>query len=1003
MRAFIILMLLAVYAALYAVELPLEAEDFTLQKGWKVSDGGYFPAQPNLWSRTKIIADETDRPASAVKTVEIPATKTYNLWVRFESSYGFGARFKVKIVQDGKVMLDAAFGGKDEKKYFPFGRGHRVQGPWDWHNTDYVYQGATATLEKGPAKITIYKDKNEQPPARRVLDLLYLTDDLQLVPGNDWEMTVANPPIISRFTVPLFVRCKMEEGEGALQVGASFYLLGYYRGAKNTCYIAKTGAVPAAPAREGWLQAGEAVGWQRIDVPTAMPPVLTLAPVGNGKLTLEVAAFRPDNVVKTLTLEPGAKPVDLIVGIGMTKYEAGLLGGHKALTFEEMIRKQTALANAVKAPGVPAKKILLGTPLGQPLPLYFDLARALGINAQFYGADPAIYGVNPTLAGFQTATGFMTLQNSFMSKECYEGDFTALDALYKKMAADQKTALGRDLPVNIKLIEEAGPPPIDTLLTYPGVKARFEQFLAEQGLTLERAKANKAQWHYLTNYFRCLLFARTSAEATKLVEKYFPAGTRTNSGSFYPTTGLYPALARGDDPFTLFTERGVTQFCSEMTWGLGSSPDYIGPQSESYQGTLGRALAKYYNVPMGTYVISDGNRGYTGDYVEWASYALLSHGFSWLSYYLLGYPAECSFLGYPDIHAAIKRVSYAVGSVEDDLLSAKMRPARVALGYSLTTDIWDLADPGKIELGPGNTVYPQERHLLYLLLRHLQYPVDILSEDDIANGGLNGYQAYVLVGDHLRPEAAAALKAWVANGGTLIAVAGGGLYDHYHQPLATLNEVFGIKGAKLQKTMPTLRPKLELLHTAPLDTITFTTGKTMDAFAYRQQFTVGEGTAIGTYQNGEAAAVSHAYGNGKAVIIGTLPGAAYLKPAIPMRPFGRGGEDELSQFFPTKYAAGVADIIGGAVGNLPRPVICADRLVEANVLAAPDRYVIPLVNYANAPVRSLKVRLNTAELGNLTDVRASFGRIINLKRDDTGIDLEIPRLEKWEVLVVSRK
>jgi len=1002
MRVLIIIVLLAICAAVYAVELPLEAEDFTLQQGWKVSDGGYFPAQPNLWSRTKIIADESDRPASAVKTVEIPATKTYNLWVRFESSYGFGARFKVKIVQDGKVMLDAAFGGKDEKKYFPFGRGYRVQGPWDWHNTDYVYQGATVTLEQGSAKITIYKDKNEQPPARRVVDLLYLTDDLQLIPGNDWNWTGDNPPILSRFTVPVYVRCTAAEGEGALKVDASFFLIGYYQGPHKTYYLSKAGVAPAAPAREGWLKAGETTGWQRIDVSAGMTPELALTPVGDGKLTVEVASFKPANLVKTLTLQ-GKSPTSLFVGIGKAKYEQGLLGSAKALTLEEVYEKQTALVNAVKAPGTPAKKIRLATAFSQPLEPAFNLVKAFGINAQFYGVDPAIYGANPTLKGFNTSSGFISLQNSFMSQACYEGDFTALDAMYKKAAADQKAALGRDLPLNIKLIEEAGPPAIDTLLTYPGVKAQFEKFLAGQGLTLETAKADKAKWHYLTNDFRCLLFARTSAEATKLIEKYYPAGTHTNSGSFYPTTGLYPALARGDDAFTLFKERGVTGFSSEMSWGLGSSPDFIGPQTESYEGTLARALAKYNDVPLGTYIISDGNRGYTGDFVETASYALLSHGFTWLSYYIFGYPNECSFLANPDIHAAIKRVSYAVGSVEDDLLSAKMQPARVALGYSLTTDIWDLADPGKIELGPGNTVYPQERHELYLLLRHLQYPVDILSEDDVATGGLNQYQAYILVGDHLRPEAAAALKAWVANGGTLISVAGGGLSDQYNQPLATLNEVFGIKGSKLEKTMPTLRPKLELIHTAPLDTITFTTGKTMDAFAYRQQFTVGEGTVIGTYKNGEAAAVSHAYGKGKAVIIGTLPGAAYLKPAIPMLPFGRGGENELSQFFPTKYAADVANIIGDELAGVSRPVVCANRLVEANVLAAPDQYVIPLVNYTNAPVKSLKVRLNTAELGNLTDVRASFGQIINLKRDATGIDLEIPRLDKWEVLVVSRK
>lgn len=982
--------------AALAVELPIEAESFTLGTGWSISDSGYFPAQPNLWSRTKIMADAGDAPAVATKTVEIPQAGAYRLWVRFESPYGFDTRFRVQIRQGDRDALNAVFGGRLDAKYFPFGRGKRVMGPWDWHNTDYVYQDATATLAPGPAQIVISKAANGQPGARRILDLLYLTDDLKLLPGDDWAQGNDSPPILSRFTVPVYLRCT---GTGALQVDSSLYLIGYYKGAHLTRYLSKTGLTVAKPEAGAYLQAGERSAWGRLDVPSVMPPVLSLATLGTAPLTVEVAVDTPAHVVKTLTLAPGT-PTDLVVGIGKAKYEAGLLGKAGALTVSEIFAKQTALVNAVKAPGTPAKRIPLATPLGKyRLDETFALARACGINAEFYDVNPAIYGAAPRLQGFIPTTGFITQQNAFMSRECYEGNFAALDALFAKAAADQQAALGRALPVHVKLIEEAGPPPIETLLAYPAVKERFIAYLATQGTTLEAALADRNIWHYETNRFRALLFAQTAAEATKLVEKYYPAGTKANSGSFYPTTGEYPALGRGDDCFTLFKARGVTEFCSEMSWGLGSTPDYMGAETESYEAALARALCKYHDATMGTYVISDGNRGYTGDFVETASYALLSQGFDWLSYYHLSYPGECSFLGNPDVQAGIKRVSHRVGQVEDALAGAAVKPAPVALGWSLTTDIWDLARMGDEELGPGNQVYPQERQLLYLLLRHLQVPVDLLSEEDLTDGYLKPYRAYVLVGDHLRPEAAAALRQWVQDGGTLISVAGGGFFDHYGRPLATLKDVFGINSATLLKAMPTLRPKLELVHAAPLDTITFADGKTMDVFAYRQAFEVGDGTVLGRFANGEAAAVAHPFGKGRAVIIGALPGAAYCKPAIPVKPFGRGGSDELSQFVPTRYAAGVAAVVQAALGDMPRPAVCSHPLVEATVLTGNGATLIPLVNYGAAPVKGLTVRLNLAALGAVREVRGSFGKVTVKRLDPGTLQVTVPKLDKWEVLI----
>lgn len=240
--------------------------------------------------------------------------------------------------------------------------------------------------------------------------------------------------------------------------------------------------------------------------------------------------------------------------------------------------------------------------------------------------------------------------------------------------------------------------------------------------------------------------------------------------------------------------------------------------------------------------MASGLYGYSGDYVETASYALASHGFTALHYY--DSSSHSTFNVYPDIRMAIKRCSSALGAVEDALVECSVVPAKVALGWSETTAIWDQAVSTDTGFNmPGNVMYQLERHYLYLLLRHLQLPVDLLCETDIEEGRLKDYKAYVLVGDHMTAKAAKSLREWVEGGGVLVSVAGGGPWDEYNRPLDTLKDVYGIKGARqyakergeeyvpgavyrvnpadnrLVKQQQALRAKLELVHAHPPDMI----------------------------------------------------------------------------------------------------------------------------------------------------------------------------------------
>ncbi|MCX7705342.1 MAG: beta-galactosidase trimerization domain-containing protein, partial [bacterium] len=920
-------MSLLVCSMSYSFELPIEAESFKLIKGWQITDNGYFPSLPNFFSRQKIEADASDSFAHAVFSFDVPETKTYKLWVRYESCYGFGSVFNVKIIQNKKIKAESDFGRKEDKKFFPFGRGLTVQGPWDWHNTDYVYQGMEANLEKGPATIILSKGKNQKPAARRIIDLFYLTDDLTVIPGDDWIWSRGNrPPILSRFTMPVYIKASVESGKGILKVITGFAILGNHPYApRKTYFIGKSGLFEKQPDQKEYLEAGTSSEWYELQVYTVAVPEIVVSQLGDAVMNVEIATGTTSNIVKTIKIGPGKEETSVFLAVGLKRYERGLLGNNNALTFDEMIKKQIAILEKYNPPGKPAKKILLTGVIRDIFPeLQFNLAVASGLNGQAYSTHPLIYGKDSKLKGFNTECGFYSLQNAHLTRECYEGDFSKLETRYRQIADDLFKKLGKQIPLHIKLLEETGPPSFETLMNWTRCREMFEQYLTQQGLTYEEVKKDSDLFHYHSIRFRTKLFAKVNAEATKLIEKIFPEGTVVNSGSVFPTVGGFPAIARGDDIFLLFRERGVTEYSSEISWGLCGSPDYIGPQTQSYEAALARSLAKYYNCPLGSYLIAAGTYGYNAEFVELASYIMYGSGFKWLHYYVFGFPDGCTYMGHPEIMKATKKVSKTIGTVEDYLVDAKVVPGKIAIGWSSTTDIWDLARKPSYPNSPGNCVYPQERHLIYLLLRHLQYPVEILSEEDLIEGYLKNYQVYFLIGDHLKPEAAKAIKEWVRSGGILISVAGGGLFDQYNSPLDILKEVFGIKEATFEKTVDAIRPKLELVHIEPMDVITFNSGKKMKVFGYKQRFVVADGKVIGTYQNGEVAAIEKNYGNGKAIIIGALIGPAYTKDAIPVAPYGRGGDkDELSLFFPTQYNQEVRSIVKDMLGSIKTNLMCS--------------------------------------------------------------------------------
>jgi hypothetical protein len=870
-------------------------------------------------------------------------------------------------------------------------------GEWFWHNTDPVFTiGDTLELAEGPAEIVLYKDKNQYPGARRVIDLVFLTNDLSLRPGGalfgcrGTAKINETAPILSKFRIPfwfkLVVTGKTEKPAVFSVRPGKWMVNGYWCGPVDVFYPQTAEGKVVWNTKAAGIQTPFETDWMRFDAYTVEVPTFEVS----RSQKVEGARFLLANgepPEKHLLWDSGwpdeKDKFEVICPIGHGFYEHGnALSQGRPMTYEQVMAAQAA---AVRDYQVPGRQPKLFAACGYPSHSGIELHQAMGLNASFCEVCQAIYEPE---AAKRLGTNTAYVYPNFCP--------TTID---QKLIDERKASPIGHIPKNYKMLEESGPPSLAKLAADPKAVEAFRSFARERGAEprklLKRevlqgllgknpteddlwklvepgsGTQGEAETHpelyYLSRRFRGWYFAGTLKDWTDAIEKVWPQD-RTNPGSIFIGDGYGLGLARGLDVFELFRRRAVTSYTSENSWGRDAA-SYIGPQSMSYEGAIARCLTKYGDFPLGTvgtYLICSGVNGYdvNPEYIPLQGLAAFAHGMNFLWYYFVA--RDCSTtLFHVDVLKAIKSINFTIGATEEDLLGvrSKVVPAKVAIGWSISTDVWDLTLApryGGDDTHMLNNMYPMERHQLFYLLRHCQVPVDLLEERDIEEGRLKDYQVYFLVGDHLSGQAAGKLIDWVKEGGTVISVAGGGLWDENNRPNERMNELFGIQAAPLQKIDIALRPKLELLHRQPLDTAHFDGGD-IDYYGYLQSIQLAKGSAaevIAKTDGGAPAAVRNKAGKGTAILFGFLPGMAYLKPAIPLIPFGRGGLDELSSFIPTAFPVPIRQIFGKLLdeAGIVRPVVCSEPLVEPVLHLGNDgKHRICLVNFSLKPISELRI------------------------------------------------
>jgi hypothetical protein len=282
---------------------------------------------------------------------------------------------------------------------------------------------------------------------------------------------------------------------------------------------------------------------------------------------------------------------------------------------------------------------------------------------------------------------------------------------------------------------------------------------------------------YWSSVFWNHVTARLYALATRKVEELAPGvGTRVNFGP--PWVYDYGTLPRGIDAFEFGKLRGVS---------LGFNEDWIGngsPRVPMELNTLlidwSRAAARPAEPKLGSYITRDANR----TAVKLRTLACLAREARIFDFYYYG-PAYTFFDHWSDNFPMVQGVGELMrdlGAVDDILADGRAPRAQAALLYSKSWPVWKEDDTEQCE-----------QMQVYLALLHSGVPVDIVSDEEVADGRFlaRGYRCLYVVNESVPAAAAEAIEQWVRSGGRLWCSGWAGMRDEYNTPTQAWDAMLG--------------------------------------------------------------------------------------------------------------------------------------------------------------------------------------------------------------------
>ena len=265
----------------------------------------------------------------------------------------------------------------------------------------------------------------------------------------------------------------------------------------------------------------------------------------------------------------------------------------------------------------------------------------------------------------------------------------------------------------------------------------------------------------------------------------------------------------------------------------------------------------------------------------------------------------------------------------DDLAgSGVLRPSRVAMLYSRSTEYWN-----------PTATFPDKR-AAFLGLSHEYFQPELVTEEQVAAAALEHYDALYVLETHVSRAASEHILSWTKQGGLLWTCADSFLRDEYDAPMDFLAENFGLKRDFADKPAnPIVRPGDEIPSLMPVHKVNV--AKPLRALTWE------EGEILAKYDEGPAAWLEKEFGKGRVVYVGHRAGLGYTKKAI-----RQGGMRTIWPDYPRAFLTRPLH-----QRKVIRELTVSEPIVLAHALSSTGGDVIVLANMRVDDLENIEVRL----------------------------------------------
>ncbi len=431
----------------------------------------------------------------------------------------------------------------------------------------------------------------------------------------------------------------------------------------------------------------------------------------------------------------------------------------------------------------------------------------------------------------------------------------------------------------------------------PRCRDQFREYLQRQGLTPPDVGATR--WDEVAPYpLWTVVKSKTGAKQTLAAP---PEGAAQRLRYYYTyrfmtfaTGNLFPDSAQQlkQAGIWLYAMQGPTPSWngSSLDWhefyDVGANTALVFETSnrdartwqwESYLADIMRGISQRHGgMPMGCLVKP--HRGAP----QQRMLSVVARGTESLEWYTYGpdYAKGDSFSQAPDLLEEVAHAGRFLAQAEPHLWQAKFgAEPTVGFVFPRSSEIW-----GRV--GALGMTALENAKWVYLALRHEHVPVEILSEQQLAEGVPSRLKVLYVTGPNLRQDATRNVAAWIESGGTLWTDAIGLSRDERDEPNVTGNQLLQVGNRQLQswgKTpeyrATTLEPLSESTIPAYAD-VNWTSESawgngSIRAAVAREALSAAEPHVIARFADRQPAVVERSVGKGRVVAVGLWSGLTY--------------------------------------------------------------------------------------------------------------------------------